>query len=47
MKTLVTRYDKKSIGELPIIQFQGRIIVIQSKEEAKRKVENYKSNADF
>ena len=39
MKTLVTRYDKKSIGELPIIQFQGRIIVIQSKEEAKKAVE--------
>lgn len=39
MKTLVTRYDKKSIGELPIIQFQGRIIVIQSKEEAKRAVD--------
>ncbi len=39
MKTLVTRYDKKSIGELPIIQFQGRIIVIQSKEEAKKAVD--------
>ena len=39
MKTLVTRYDKKSICELPIIQFQGRIIVIQSKEEAKKAVD--------
>lgn len=39
MKTLVTRYDKKNIGGLPTIQFQGRIIVIQSKEEAKKAVD--------
>lgn len=40
MKTLVNRYDKKLIPQLPKVLFQGRIIVIQSKEEAKKAV-NY------
>ena len=39
MKTLVTRYDKKLIGQLPKVLFQGRIFVIQSKEEAIKAVE--------
>ena len=38
MKTLVSRYDKKLIGQLPKELFQGRIIVIQSIEEAKKAV---------
>lgn len=38
MKTLVSRYDKRLIGQLPKVLFQGRIIVIQSKEEAKKAV---------
>lgn len=40
MKTLVSRYDKKLIPQLPKVLFQGRIIVIQSKEEAEKAV-NY------
>ena len=39
MKTLVNRYDKKLIGQLPKVLFQGRIIVIQSKEEAAKAVD--------
>lgn len=38
MKTLVSRYDKKLIGQLPKVLFQGRIIVIQSIEDAKKAV---------
>lgn len=38
MKTLVSRYDKKLISQLPKVLFQGRIIVIQSREEAKKAV---------
>ena len=39
MKTLVSRYDKKLIAQLPKVLFQGRIIVIQSKSEAKKAVD--------
>lgn len=39
MKTLISRYDKKLIGQLPKILFPGRIIVIQGKEEAAKAVE--------
>lgn len=39
MKTLVNRYDKKLIGQLPKVLFEGRIIVIQGKEEAARAVD--------
>lgn len=39
MKTLVSRYDKKMIGQLPKILFKGRIIVIQSREEAAKAVD--------
>lgn len=38
MKTLVSRYDKKLIPQLPKVVFQGRIIVIQSVEEAAKAV---------
>ncbi len=40
MKTLVNRYDKKRIAQLPKTLFQGRLIVVQSEEEAKKAV-NY------
>lgn len=39
MKTLVNRYDKKLIGQLPKVLFQGRIIVIQSEQEARKAVQ--------
>lgn len=39
MKTLVSRYSKEMIAQLPKVQFQGRIIVIQSKEEAIKAVD--------
>lgn len=38
MKTLANRYDKKRIAQLPKVLFQGRIIVVQGKEEAERAV---------
>ncbi len=38
MKTLANRYDKKRIAQLPKILFQGRIIVIQNEEEARKAV---------
>lgn len=38
MKTLVSRFDKKLIPQLPKVLFQGRIIVIQSKEEVAKAV---------
>lgn len=38
MKTLVNRYDKKLIAQLPKVLFQGQIIVIQSIEEASKAV---------
>lgn len=39
MKTLANRYDKKRIAQLPKVLFQGRIIVVQGKEEACKAVE--------
>lgn len=39
MKTLANRYDKKRIAQLPKVLFQGRIIVIQGEEEARKAVQ--------
>ena len=39
MKYLYDKYDKKAIAELPKVQFEGRIIVIQSVGEARRAVD--------
>lgn len=38
MKTLYTKYDKRAIVDLPKVQFEGRIYVIQSESEARRAV---------
>lgn len=42
MKTLVSRYDKNHIAQLPKILFQGRIIVVQSEQEAVNAVDYLK-----
>ena len=39
MKTLVNRYDKSSINALPTVQFDGRIVVVQSEGEARKAVD--------
>ena len=39
VKYLYDKYDKKAIAELPKVQFEGRIIVIQSVGEARRAVD--------
>lgn len=39
MKTLANRYDKKRIAQLPKVLFQGRIVVVQSEEEARKAVQ--------
>lgn len=39
MKTLVNRYDKRRIAQLPKVVFQGRIIVVQGEEEARKAVD--------
>ena len=39
MKTLVNRYDKKNINALPPVQFDGRIVVVQSEDEARKAVD--------
>ncbi|MCR4994421.1 MAG: 3'-5' exonuclease domain-containing protein 2 [Bacteroidales bacterium] len=39
MKTLYTKYDKKTLVNLPKAEFEGRIIVIQSAGEARRAVD--------
>lgn len=39
MKTLVNRYDKRSINALPTVQFDGRIVVVQSEGEARKAVD--------
>ncbi len=38
MKTLANRYDKKRIAQLPKVLFQGRIVVVQGEEEARKAV---------
>ncbi len=38
MKTLVNRYDKKRIAQLPKVLFQGRIVVVQSEAEISKAV---------
>ena len=39
MKTLVSKFDKRNIPSLPRVLFQGRIVVVQSRQEAKRAVD--------
>ena len=39
MKTLYSKYDKKAIQSLPVVQFEGRVIVIQTAGEADRAVD--------
>ena len=39
MKTLYSKFDKKVIPDLPKVQFEGRVIVIQTVGEAKRAVD--------
>ncbi len=39
MKTIYQKFDKRTIVELPKVQFDGRIIVIQSVGEAQRAVD--------
>lgn len=39
MKTLYDKYDKSAIQQLPKVQFEGRIIVIQTAGEASRAVD--------
>lgn len=39
MKTIYSHYDKSAISALPKVQFEGRIIVIQSIGEARRAVD--------
>lgn len=36
MKTLYSKFDKKAIQALPVVQFKGRIVVIQTAGEAER-----------
>lgn len=38
MKTIYNKFDKKLIGELPIVRFEGRIVVVLSEAEAERAV---------
>ena len=38
-KTLFTKYDKKWISKLPLVTFQGRIVVVVSPHETKRVVD--------
>ena len=38
MKTLYTKFDKQDINNLPKVQFEGRVFVIQSKSEARKAV---------
>lgn len=45
MKTIHQKYDKKLIGELPIVSFPGRIHVILSPSEAERAVSYLLSQA--
>lgn len=39
MKTLYSKFNKREIVELPKVQFEGRVIVIQSNGEARRAVD--------
>ena len=38
-KILYSRFDKKLINTLPVVQFEGRIIVVISPGETKRAVD--------
>ncbi|MBP5770313.1 MAG: 3'-5' exonuclease domain-containing protein 2 [Bacteroidaceae bacterium] len=39
MKILYSKYDKHQIVNLPVVQFEGRVIVIQSAGEARRAID--------
>ena len=39
MKTLYKKFDKKLISSLPLVKFEGRIVVVVSRQEAARAVE--------
>lgn len=39
MKVLYTQIDKQLIGKMPRVSFEGRIIVVQTEEEAERAVD--------
>lgn len=39
MKILYNKFDKRTLVNLPVVQFDGRIIVIQTEGEARRAVE--------
>lgn len=39
MKILYSKYDKRQIVNLPVVQFEGRVIVIQSAGEARRAID--------
>ena len=38
-KTILNKYDKKKISELPRVLFEGRIVVILNESEAQRAVD--------
>lgn len=38
-KTIYTRYDKEAIGNLPVVSFEGRIIVVLTEAEAEKAVD--------
>ena len=39
MKTLYKKFDKKLISSLPLVKFEGRIVVVVSRQEAARAVD--------
>ena len=39
MKTIFKKFDKKRITALPVVQFQGKIVVVISAGEAERAVD--------
>lgn len=39
MKTLYKKFDKKLISSLPLVKFEGRIVVVVSRQEASRAVD--------
>jgi len=45
-KTIYSRYDKNKIGELPVVSFDGRIIVVLTEAEAEKAVD-YLLSADI
>ena len=45
-KSIYSRYDKHKIGELPVVNFEGRIIVVLTEAEAEKAVD-YLLSADI